>query len=91
MARVKKAYGPNVTLVGKSSSRPTEPISPDNEAKLEALKNSVEHPKKQGLDRVDELKLRSDLNEQEWVNAYAYWNNLAAKREAAAYLREWGG
>lgn len=57
MPTVKKAYGPNVTLVGKSKRRQHEPdlIDPEITRKLAILKAVIENGKKHGLDRLDEL------------------------------------
>lgn len=56
MARVKKVYGPTVTIVRESRHRP-EPtrIDPEVARKLEILKAVIENGEKHGLDKLDEL------------------------------------
>lgn len=57
MPRVKKVYGPNVTVVRKSRRRQPEPdpIDPEIARKLTILRTVVENGKKHGLDRLEEL------------------------------------
>lgn len=57
MPTVKKAYGPNVTLVGKSKRPQTEyhSIDPELERKFAVVRAMLANGEKHGPDRLDKL------------------------------------